>query len=140
MRETGRISEIHGETVTVSCGELADCFGCMNQECKSNKKIIAAENRRHLDLFPGQFVEIEISTAGAFIQFLQSMLPPLGGFAAAYLIMMLFFPASGDGIRAAVGVIGLFLAGFAAVIYRKKLFAKNNPWVVKVLDETKRKT
>jgi positive regulator of sigma E activity len=135
MKETGRISEVRGLMVTVSCGEIASCFGCMNQECKSNKRMITAENLHHFDLSPGQFVEIETSTAGAFLQFLQAVIPPVLGFIAVYLIVQFVFPASGDGVRIAAGVVGLFLAGLGFYLYRKRFPLRNNPQVVKVLDE-----
>ncbi len=136
MREKGRIIGLNGRMLTVLCGEIAACFGCMNQECKSNKRIITAENRNHLDVSLGRLVEVETHAAGAFVQFLQAVLPPLAGFAAAYLLMLLVFPASTAAIRAAVGFAGLFLAGLGFYLYRKKVPVKNNPCVIKVLDET----
>ena len=135
MKETGRISDIRGRMVTVLGGEIAACFGCMNQECKSNRRVITAENRRHLELSPGQFVEVENSTTGAFVQFLQAMLPLLAGFIIGYLITWLGFPGSGDGVRTAVGFAGLFLTGFGVYMYRRKFPVKNNPEVTKILDE-----
>lgn len=135
MREKGRIIELNGRMLTVLCGEIAACFGCMNQECKSNKRIITAENRSNLDVSLGRLVEIETHAAGVFVQFLQAILPPFAGFAAAYLLMRFVFPASTDAMRAAVGAAGLFLAGFGFYLYRKKVPVKNNPCVIKVLDE-----
>ncbi len=134
MRETGRISNIEGKMITVFCGEIAACFGCMNQECKSNKRMITAENCNHLELSPGQFVEIESTSRAAFIQFIEVLLPPALGFAAAYFFTRFVFPHSAYGLQAAVGLAGLFLAGFAAYQYRKKVPAKNNPKVIRVLD------
>jgi sigma-E factor negative regulatory protein RseC len=136
VRETGRISEIHGKMITVLCGEIAACFGCMNQECKSNKRMITAENPYHFDLSVGQFVEIERSVSGAFVQFLQALIPPLFGFFVAYFIVKFVFPISGDGIRAAAGFFGLLLAGFSVYFYRKKNPAKNNPRIMKILDNS----
>jgi sigma-E factor negative regulatory protein RseC len=133
----GRISEVKGNTITVHAGEIAACFGCMNQECKSNRRIISAENLNHFNLSPGQFVEIETSVKGAFIQFLQATLPPLIGFTAAYFFARICFPASSVAIRVAIGIIGFFLAGFGFYLYRKKFPAKNNPQVVRILDEGK---
>jgi membrane associated rhomboid family serine protease len=79
-------------------------------------------------------VEIETSTAGAFIQFLQAVIPPALGFIAAYVIIRFAFPASGDNVRVLAGVIGLFLAGFGFYLYRKKFPVKNNPRVVRILE------
>jgi sigma-E factor negative regulatory protein RseC len=120
--------------VTVFCGEITACFGCMNQECKSNKRIITAENSDHLDLSPGQVVEIENNSTSAFIQFLQAFIPLVVGFIAAYFIVRLLFPGSSEGMRAAAGSAGFLLAGVATYLYRKKFPVKNNPRVVKVID------
>jgi sigma-E factor negative regulatory protein RseC len=122
--------------VNVFCGEIAACFGCMNQECKSNKRIIAAENPYHFNLSSGQFVEVETKTAGALIQFLQAIIPPAAGFAVAFLIVKFGFPSSGEGMRAAAGIFGLFIAGFAVFLYRKKVPVKNNPRIVRILDSS----
>jgi sigma-E factor negative regulatory protein RseC len=133
VKEKGRISEIHGKMVSVFCGEIAACFGCMNQECRSNKRVITAENRNHFDLSLGQLVVIEHSSAGAFMQFVQAIMLPLVGFAAAFFMMKFLFPASNNGIRVVIGLVFLFLSGFAIYVYRKKVPAKNNPCVIKVL-------
>jgi sigma-E factor negative regulatory protein RseC len=134
VKETGRISKIDGKMITVFCGEIAACFGCMSQECKSNKRVITAENRNQLDLSVGQFVEIETSVSSACIQFLQAIIPPIVGFAAAYFLMTSVFLVSDYGIRVAAGVIGLFLAGFGFYVFRKKFPVRNNPRVVRFLD------
>ncbi len=135
MKETGRISDIRGRMVTVLGGEIASCFGCMNQECKSNRRVITAENRRHLELSPGQCVEVENTTANAFIQFFQAMLPLLAGFVTGYILTWLVFPGSGDGARVAAGFVLLFLTGLGVYLYRMKFPVKNNPEITKILDE-----
>jgi sigma-E factor negative regulatory protein RseC len=121
--------------VMIHAGEIAACFGCMQQECKSNKRMISAENRKQLNLSLGQFVEFEHNAASAFLQFLQAVLFPLFGFTAAYGIIRLVFPDSGNGIRVLAGFLGLLLAGFGFYVYRKKFPAKNNPVIINVIDE-----
>ena len=135
MKETGRISNIDGRTVTIRGGELAACFGCMNQECKSNQRVFIAVNRYNFVLSVGQFVEVETVPASSFIQFLQAVLPPLVGFLLFYVLVFLIFPGLGAGIRAAFGFLGLFLGGFGFYRFRKKYPSPQGPAVIRILGE-----
>jgi positive regulator of sigma E activity len=94
----------------------AVCFGCLGTECRRKADDITVENPFGLELAVGQMVEIELSSEDALFQAVISLCPPLLGFAAAYLLCGFFAPASGEPLRAACGVLGLFTAGL--VLYR----------------------
>lgn len=135
MKETGRISEINGREVTISGGEIASCFGCMNQECKSNKRIFTALNISGLDVHVGQLVEVENKPGNVFVQFLLAVTPPFLGFIAGYFLAGILFPAPGEGLRIAAGFLLLFLSAFLFYRVRKKSPLRGNPFITRILPE-----
>jgi positive regulator of sigma E activity len=112
--KTGRIQEISGNTVTLREEKDGACFGCMNQGCPQNRRVFRAENPRGLSLSPGQMAEAEISRPSLVREALMSLLPPILGFIAAYVLTGLF--AAGEAARAAGGLLGLLGAAF--LLYR----------------------
>lgn len=136
MQEIGRITKIEGKTITVQGGELGGCFGCMNEECRTNGKVFTAENRKDLSLAVGDLVEISVAAGATASNAALAFLPPVLGFAAAFAAVGALFPASAEASRAAAGVVGL-LAGFLAVyFYRKARPATAVPIVSRTVSES----
>jgi len=135
MREIGRIQKIEGKTITIQGDELAGCFGCMNQECRSNGRMFTAENSRGLDVSVGDMVEVSVSAGATASNAVVVLLPPILGFIIAYALVAFGAPASGDAARAAAGVGGL-IAGFLGVYWvRRASPAKSGPEVVRVVPD-----
>jgi sigma-E factor negative regulatory protein RseC len=135
MKETGRILKIQGKKITVKAGEIGACFGCMNQECKSNERVFTAENTLNLRLAEGDLIEIENPAAASLIQAAAVLAPPLVLAVAAYMAVGWIFPQSQDPARAAASVVGLF-AGFLGMYwYRKLVPSPQTPKVVQKLEE-----
>jgi len=133
MQEMGRILKIEGKTITIQGGELGGCFGCMNQECRTNGHQFTAENAAGIDLSVGDLVEVSVSAGATASNAAAVLLPPLVGFALAYAAVAFIVPSSGDAARAAAGVVGL-LAGFLGVYALSlKNPAKSVPVVVRVV-------
>ncbi|MDR2782300.1 MAG: SoxR reducing system RseC family protein [Treponema sp.] len=128
----GRVYSIEEKTVFLS-PEQAGCFGCMAREHCRKPQLIAAENRTGRNLSPGQVVETEIAKRPRVSQALLSLRPPLAGFTAGFALAGVFFPLSGDGARGAIGIAGLFLAGFAVYALRKRFPDKTRPHIVRVI-------
>ena len=131
MTERGRVREIKGDLITVIPDISASCFGCMKMECKSRGSLLKAENPKSLPLEPGQTVELrtpDASIAGQSIlwQSITALLPPALGFTAGFSLTRLFFPETGEGAAAFIGVILLFLAAFIVYKIRKKIPAKEH--------------
>lgn len=133
MQEMGRVLKIEGTTITIQGSELEACFGCMNQECRTNGHRFAAENAAGIGLSVGDLVEVSVSAGATAANAAAVLLPPLAGFALAYAAVAVAAPSSGDAARAAAGVVGL-LAGFLGVYaLRRKNPAKSAPVVVRVV-------
>ncbi len=136
MEDRGRILSIEGKTVTISCGEIGGCYGCMSQECRREGKILQAENRLAMDLNVGDLVEIGAPSSAAILQAFGVFSPPGILFAAFYFLTAALFPNSVDASRAAAGVLGLIL-GFLGVYFFKKIFpSKNGPAVLRIITDT----
>lgn len=134
MEDRGRILTIDGKQVTISCGEIGGCYGCMNQECRVSGKILQAENKAGFPLEIGDLVEVGAPASQAVTQALGVFSPPGLLFAAFYAGTAAIFPSSGDSARAAAGVLGLAL-GFLGVYFFKKIFPpKGTLAVLHVLD------
>jgi positive regulator of sigma E activity len=135
MVEICRVQKIEGKTITVKGGELGGCFGCMNEECRVNGKIMTALNRQNFPLVEGSLVELRTETSVIAGQAMWVLLPPLLLFALAFAGVALFRPASSDASRAAAGVVGMGL-GFLGIYWLRKLFPiVSMPEIVRVVTE-----
>jgi len=135
MQEIGRITKIAGRTVTIQGGEIGGCFGCMNEECKTNGKVFTAENRKDLELAIGELVEVTVAAADTASNAALAFLPPLACFIGAFALTAAALPASTEAARAAAGVVGLTV-GFAGVyFFRRAKPAKAVPIVSRKVDE-----
>jgi MYXO-CTERM domain-containing protein len=122
--KTGKIREISGNTVTLGEEKDGACFGCMNQGCPQNRRVVRAENPRPPS---GQMAEAEISRPSLVREALMSLLPPILGFIAAYILTGLLF-AAGEEARAAGGLLGLLGAAF--LFYRiRRRFPPDRPGI-----------
>ncbi len=135
MVEICRIQKIEGKTITVKGGELGGCFGCMNEECRVNGKIMTANNALNFPLVEGGLVELRTEPSVIAGQALWVLLPPLVLFTLAFVGVALFRPASSDAARAAAGVVGMGL-GFFGIYWLKKLFPVTSmPEIIRVVTE-----
>jgi sigma-E factor negative regulatory protein RseC len=153
MTETGRVQAVSGGVIIVQREVSTDlrsdaCFGCMNQECRTNHGqpranrphvdrpqvgLIIAENRTGQELRPGQLVETGVTASALIIQIITVLCPPLLGFAAVYALTGLAFPALGEGARAACGVLGLFTVAEILYLIRRKFPSKTKTSIVRIL-------
>jgi sigma-E factor negative regulatory protein RseC len=134
MTETGKITEIRGTALTLARESDIDCFGCLDRECKARSFSFTAENTGGLSLRPGQLVETE-TAASPLKQGLAALLPPALGFVAGYGAAGLAFPAAGEPLRAAAGVLLLFAAAGALFLIRRRRPPKIFRRVVRVVEE-----
>lgn len=135
MDEIGRVTRIEGKTITVKGGELGGCFGCVNEECRTNGNLFTASNQGGLELAIGSLVQVRASAGKTAGQAAAVFLPPLIAFAAAFAAVSLAFPASSEAARAAAGVVGLAL-GFLAIYLRRKTAPANTlPEIVRIVPE-----
>jgi hypothetical protein len=135
MTETGTITAIAGNTLTIARNNDAACFGCPDSECKARAFSYTAENTAGLSLSPGQAVETETAES-PLTQGLAALLPPALGFVAGYGAAGLAFPASGEPLRAAAGALAIFAVAGALCLIRRRHPAKIHRTVVRVVEET----
>jgi len=135
MVELCRVQKIEGKTITVKGGELGGCFGCMNEECRVNGKIMTAINKRNFPLVEGGLVELRTEPSVIAGQAVWVLMPPLVLFALAFAGVAFIRPSSSDASRAAAGVVGMGL-GFFGIYWLKKLFPGTSmPEIVRVVTE-----
>lgn len=135
MNHTALVRDASGPLITVKPNPPAACFGCLQGECHDKAGLILAENPAGFELAAGQVVETEFPGVHAALQALLAVVPPLLGFAGAYFLAGLCLPASGEPLRAACGVAGLFVAGFIRCRFRRRLPAPALPRIVRILGE-----
>jgi sigma-E factor negative regulatory protein RseC len=135
VTETGKIREVRGTTLTIDRENDAACFGCPDRDCKARAFSYNAENTAGLSLSPGQLVETE-TAASPLKQGLGALLPPALGFIAGYAAAGLAFPAAGEPLRAAAGVLLLFAVAAALYLIRRRNPPKIIRRVVRVVEAT----
>ncbi|AEJ20867.1 SoxR reducing system RseC family protein [Gracilinema caldarium] len=135
MKEIGRILKIEGDLVIIKGGELAACFGCMNEECKNNGKQFTAQNSLNLPIEEGQLVEIENKTSTAMLQGITVFLPPVLLFILGYVLTGRMVPTSSDDVRVGIGVAALFFGFFITYWVRKLLPTKGSPYITKIIKD-----
>jgi sigma-E factor negative regulatory protein RseC len=132
VKEIGRVLAVTGDAVTVQHDASTACFGCMNQECRQ-KRLITAENRTGFPLSAGQRVETDFPLKNALAQGFSLLALPFLACAVTYLVSGLPSPSPEEPIRAVLGAVALFIAGFALYFYRRKHPFKVRPVIVRVL-------
>jgi sigma-E factor negative regulatory protein RseC len=92
-------------------------------------------NRDGLDLVHGQRVETGSAPRSLFAQGAAALIPPLLGFIAGFFLSGKIFPLSGEGLRAACGVLLLFAAAFGFYFFRRRFPPKDLPRILRVLPD-----
>jgi sigma-E factor negative regulatory protein RseC len=127
MIEAGIVVESAADTVVIALKESGACFGCTNQECRSNRRLLTVKNPRRIPLRAGQEVQAEISAASSLREAAAALLPPALGFIAGYIgLGLLLPPARGSPAQAAAGAAGLFLTALGVYFFRKRLPPKHS--------------
>ncbi|HCM28840.1 MAG TPA: hypothetical protein DIC34_20275 [Treponema sp.] len=135
MDEIGRVIKIEGKTITVKGGELGGCFGCVNEECRTNGNLFTASNQLDLPLAVGSLVEARASAGKTAGQAVVVFLPPVIAFAAAFAGVSIAFPESSEAARAAAGVVGLALGFLGIYLMRKVSPTGSMPEIVRIVSE-----
>jgi hypothetical protein len=129
----GRVLELSGNTVIIEPDRPAQCFGCLQSECKKGFAPVQAEREGTMDLAPGQLVETGGNGKTLFAQALGAFLPLPVGFITGYLGTALLFPATGEGPRAAAGALLLFVAAAGFYVFRRRFPPKALPRILRIL-------
>lgn len=132
MQERARVVKLEGDVVSVVPLDIEACIGCSNSECKKNGSIFTAVNRLGLDLRPGVEVRIAAPARKQLEQALFAVGVPVLGAVAAWKLTARFFPACGEGVRAAI-VLAAFVVGAVLVYAFSRAAPKDLPEIVEIL-------
>lgn len=138
MTEQGRITDINGEEIFLSCSSLTGgCKSCSgNSFCSSNGKVFSALNLENIDLKSGDTVEIYLPPGRTIFSGFMVLIFPLLSFLAFFAAGSWLFNGS-EGIGVLFGILGL-AAGFGITyMYNKISKQKNTPRITKLINEEK---
>jgi sigma-E factor negative regulatory protein RseC len=130
---TATIIEVSGSVVILAADPAAGaCFGCMNQECRSRRDLLRAENPRELPLAAGQLVETGAAPASLLREAILALVPPVLCFITAFTLAGLFFSA--PGLRAAIGAAALLGGSFGCYALRRRFPPKPGLRITRIID------
>jgi hypothetical protein len=93
-------------------GEAPSCPGCLR--LKGPSCPLSARNRGAADC------RREVSRRDLFSQGAAALLPPALGFAAGFALAGRLFPLSGEEVRAAAGLVLMFLTASGVCLFRRR--------------------
>jgi sigma-E factor negative regulatory protein RseC len=136
MTEQGRITDINGEEIILSCSSLTGgCKSCSgNSFCSTNGKVFSALNGKNIDLKSGDTVEIYLPPGQTIFAGFMVLIFPLLSFIVFYITGSWLFNGS-EGLGVLSGVLGL-AAGFGITyMYNKISKKKNTPQITKLINK-----
>ena len=119
MTETGVVRKVVDDRIFVGCKRNEGCSNCSSAFCAGDETMFEARNTTETDVELGDEVTIYLATRKTIGAGFYVLVLPLLLFAAGFLIMQQAYPESGEGLRALVGIIGLFV-GFGFSYLRSK--------------------
>jgi Positive regulator of sigma(E), RseC/MucC. len=132
MQEVARIVAIDGDVVTVVPLDVEACIGCQNAACRENGSVFSAVNTRRLEIRIGSEVRIASPVRSQLRQGFSALGIPVLAAAAAYILVSVFVPASGEGLRVPVALATL-VAGMILTYALHRSDESELPEIVEVL-------
>ncbi|HUX19675.1 MAG TPA: SoxR reducing system RseC family protein [Spirochaetia bacterium] len=114
MTQTATVKTISDRTLILGCDDEETCLGCA-ASCGPRERLFEASNPRHLQLNPGDRVEVDLPRADALWAGLLIFGLPLLLFAAGYLLAEPISGDASDPLKALFGVCGMAI-GFAVAL------------------------
>jgi positive regulator of sigma E activity len=111
MRETGRVTKIEGDIITLRCKPGLGCHGCSGAGCGAKGRELRARNPRRIPVHPGDEAEVSLPGSSGFLSAAKVFGIPVLAFAV-------FYSAAGiltdweESLRVLAGFAGLLLAAF----------------------------
>ncbi|MDR1626695.1 MAG: SoxR reducing system RseC family protein [Spirochaetia bacterium] len=127
MTETGKVTKIEGEIITLRCKPGLACHGCSSAICSAGGREVRARNPRRIPLKAGDEAEISLSASSGFLSALKVFGIPVLSFVVFYGVAGVF---SGwkESLCVLAGLSGLILA--ALVLF---FAGRRNPALPEVL-------
>jgi len=136
MTEQGKITDINGEEIILSCSSLSGgCKSCSgNSFCSTNGKVFSALNGDNIDLKSGDTVEIFLPPGRTIFAGFMVLIFPLLSFILFFITGSWLFKGS-EGIAVLFGILGL-AAGFGITFQYNKISKQNNtPQITKLINK-----
>jgi len=134
MLEQGKITDINGEEVILSCSSLSGgCKSCSgNSFCSTNGKNFSALNEKNIDLKSGDTVELFLPPGQTIFAGFMVLIFPLLSFILFFITgSWIFYGSEGLGIIS--GILGLAAGFYITFLYNKVHKRKNTPQITRIL-------
>ena len=137
MEETGVISRIEDDVVTVGCA-TESCQSCSSSFCSSERRIFEAANPEGLELRIGDVVDIYMSPGKTVAAGFMVLIVPLILFALAYFISGRLVENIGEGMQALSGLVGLASGFGISFLYGRRRRTGDLPRVLRIRENPSR--
>jgi len=136
MVEQGKITDINGEEIILSCSSLSGgCQKCKASSfCSTDGKIFSALNGKNIDLKSGDTVEIFLPTGRTVFAGFMVLIFPLLSFIVFFAAGSWLFNGS-EGLGVLSGVLGLVVGFGITFQYNKISKQKNTPQITKLINK-----
>ncbi len=134
MTEQGKITDINGEEIILSCSSLSGgCQKCKASSfCSTDGKIFSALNGENIDLKSGDTVEIYLPPGQTIFAGFMVLIFPLLSFIAFFVTGSRVFNGS-EGLGVVSGIIGLGVGFYITFKYNQISKKKNTPQITRLL-------
>lgn len=136
MIEQGKITDINGEEIILSCSSLTGgCKKCKGSSfCSTNGKVFSALNRENIILKSGDTVEIYLPTGQTIFAGFMVLIFPLLSFIGFFVAGSWIFNGS-EGFGILSGVLGLAVGFGITYKYNKVSKQKNTPQITRLINK-----
>ncbi|MCK5153155.1 MAG: SoxR reducing system RseC family protein [Spirochaetales bacterium] len=134
MTEQGKITDINGEEIILSCSSLSGgCKSCSgNSFCSTNGKVFSALNGENINLKSGDTVEIYLPPGQTIFAGFMVLIFPLLSFILFFAAGSWLFNGS-EGLGILSGLAGLAAGFYITYKYNQISKQKNTPQITKLI-------
>ncbi len=134
MTEQARIIHCSNDIVTLACIDDGSCSSCAGKGfCNVQGKEFTAVNSLHLDIAPGDDVEIFLPPGKTIFSGFMVMMVPLITFGAGYVLSSSLMPGAGELYHAGGGFLGLAAGFFIAYLYGRVQKKRSQPEITRIV-------
>lgn len=136
MTEQGKITDINGEEIILSCSSLSGgCKSCSgNSFCSTNGKVFSAFNGENISLKSGDTVEIYLPPGQTIFAGFMVLIFPLLSFIVFYVAGSRLFNGN-EGMGVLSGILGLAAGFYITYWYNKISKQKNTPQITRLINK-----
>ncbi len=136
MKEQAIVTKVEADSAELFCPGSEQCETCGGKglcSISGHKKGFTALNTKNIALDPGDTVEIYLPPGRTILAGFIVLILPLLMFIVFFLAAGRLYPESGEGGRAAAGVLGLAAGFFKAFLFSRIRSRKTMPVILRKL-------